>query len=245
MGKGHRCAVATVALISPVVVACSVLTSLDGLAGAELQDSSETSPSLRDSRADVADVVDAAADAADAADARGAQDASDASPTSFSLFSDTLPAVDTDPEGSTLEVGVRFKVATAGDIVAIRFYRGVPNAQGYVVHLWAPGDVLLASMIVPPDSGPSGWRERPIAPTRVLPSAEYIASYFSSNGSFAFTPNAFLKTVTSGPLMAPAAGAAGSSPNGVFDYSGQPLTKAPTRGYQDTNYFVDVVFKPL
>ncbi|KMO28458.1 Mo-co oxidoreductase dimerization domain protein, partial [Methylobacterium tarhaniae] len=68
------------------------------------------------------------------------------------------------------------------------------------------------------------------------PGATYTASYHTNVGRYSTTSNGFSSAVTNGPLTAPSSG------NGVYAYGSSSLF--PTNTYQNTNYWVDVVFNP-
>jgi hypothetical protein len=240
---GLRAAVALTATALASTAACSFLVPVDGLAGAVASDAALPQDALPQ---DAPMVDTGTAPPSDASPADGAPDATaDGAPASLTLFANASPVSPADPSASPLEVGVRFTVSTPGDVVAVRFFRASSNPSGYVVHLWAPNGVLLATAAVPSDVGkPIGWREQAIAPTRLTPSNVYIASYFSDNGACAFTAHGLASAVKNGPLTAPASGDSGTDGNGVFDYVPNPLTTPPASTFEETNYFVDVQFSP-
>ncbi|MDB4933371.1 MAG: hypothetical protein JWP87_343 [Labilithrix sp.] len=222
--------------------ACSLLVPVDGLAGDGVPDGSvPDDATIRDGGSELAPSDSSLADAPGVDDA---SDASDALPTSWTLLANASPVSPTDSVMTSVELGVRFTVSVPGDIVAIRFYRAVSNADGYVVHLWGATGVLLAASVVPSDVGkPIGWREQAITPAAVVPAGVYVASYFTKNGNPAFTAHGLANPLTSGPLTALANGSGGLG-NGLFDYAPAPLTTPPASSFDETNYFVDVRFSP-
>jgi len=245
MSRG-RLAVATVVAAIAVAsgAACTLLVPIDDLTGPGAADSAPARDSaIVESGADGTPVVlDGAAPPDGARDASNDADAAKASST---LLGNSSPVSPSDPSTAAVEVGVRFTVSAPGDIVAIRFFRTVSNPDGYVVHLWSPSGTLLATADVPADDGqPIGWRQKAIAPTHVMPSGVYVASYFASRGNYSFTAHGFANALTSGALTAPASGDSGTDGNGVFDYSMTPLTVPPASTFGETNYFVDVELDP-
>jgi hypothetical protein len=63
----------------------------------------------------------------------------------------------------------------------------------------------------------------------------YVASYHTASGNYAASPGYFAAPHASGPLSAPAGG------NGVYAYG--PAGSFPTGSFNNTNYWVDVVFQ--
>ncbi len=224
--------------------ACTFLVPVDDLTGPNAVDAAPPrDASIADTGADTRPAAPGDASLADSGLDASAD--ADAAPTSWTLLGNSSPVSPSDPSTAGVEVGVRFQVSVPGDIVAIRFFRTVSNPDGYVVHLWSPTGTLLATADVPADIGqPIGWRQQAIAPTRVVPSSVYVASYFASRGNYSFTSAGFVSALTRGPLTAPAGGDSGTNGNGVFDYSTTPLTVPPASSFNETNYFVDVELSP-
>jgi hypothetical protein len=67
-----------------------------------------------------------------------------------------------------------------------------------------------------------------------------VASYHS-NGGYAANSNFFASDYVNGPLTAPASSSSGG--NGVFAAGASSIF--PTNTYNNTNYWVDVVFNQL
>ena len=70
-------------------------------------------------------------------------------------------------------------------------------------------------------------------PVAVSAGATYVASYFAPKGHFSVNRSYFAGAYTSGPLSVPAGG-------GVFLYGA--ANAFPNQSYQNSNYWVDVVF---
>jgi hypothetical protein len=141
-----------------------------------------------------------------------------------------------------VEVGVKFKSTVAGTVSAIRFYRNSPSTSGYTVHLWSSTGTLLATGHG--NDGPStpGWTEITFAaPVAIAANTVYVASYFSPTGQFSGDDEFFDSTgVSSGPLQAPSGPAVQG--NGVLSYCSNGCF--PSQSDDNTNYWVDVVFRP-
>ena len=150
-----------------------------------------------------------------------------------------MPAQPAATKGRPIEVGVKFRSEASGYVTGLRFYKGAANRGVHVGHLWASNGALLASATFVNESG-SGWQTVNLAsPVLINAGTTYIASYYSSSGYFAFSPNYFTSGVDNGPLHAMAAGVEG--PNGVYAFGSSAF---PTSG-STHNYWVDVVFNPV
>jgi Domain of unknown function (DUF4082) len=160
-------------------------------------------------------------------------------PWSQTLFGDRVPANPAEEEDTrAVELGVKVRSNVAGQIEAIRFYRGTGNSAGYMARLWTSTGTLLAEVPVT-DGAIPGWQEATLpAPIPVTAGTTYVASYYTSNGRFARDPSGMAGAVVSGNLTAPGSASAGG--NGVYRYGGG----FPSSTYKETNYWVDVRFAP-
>lgn len=152
-------------------------------------------------------------------------------PWSQTLFGDRVPANPAE-NGDTrpVELGVVVRAARAGAVEAIRFYRGARSPGGYRARLWSASGALLADVAAP--DGPVGWQEVALAPPIAVAAGDAVtASYVAPAGRFARDTFALSSPVTSGDLTAT---------RGVYRYGGG----WPTASYKDTNYWVDVRFRP-
>ncbi len=151
------------------------------------------------------------------------------------VFGTSTPAIAIDQDKASVELGLRFSSSVAGKITAIRFYRGVEDRSGYVVHLWSSTGTSLATRSVAANSAATaGWREVALAtPVSITAGTTYVASYFAANGSYAATNGGLASTRVSGPLTA-------SAGSGVYRYTS--TSAFPSSVYQNSNYFVDVTF---
>jgi hypothetical protein len=136
------------------------------------------------------------------------------------------------PDPNAIEVGVRFTPDVAGQITAVRFYKGNQNTGTHVGSLWTSTGQLLASATFQGESA-SGWQTVTFAqPVSITAGTTYVASYSTTVGYYAATPNQFSSGLDRPPLHVIANG-------GAYHYgSGFPDGVAPH------NYWVDVVFQP-
>jgi hypothetical protein len=152
----------------------------------------------------------------------------------------STPAVITDSDAQSVELGLKFQASTAGQIVGIRFYKGPQNTGPHVADLWSSSGSLLASANFTNETA-SGWQEADFTnPVSITAGTTYIASYHS-NGHYSADPNFFATAHTSGPLTAPSSASSGG--NGVYTYGSQSLF--PTSTFNASSYGVDVLFRSM
>jgi hypothetical protein len=149
------------------------------------------------------------------------------------------PALTNQNDGNPIGLGVKFRSSSAGYVHAVRFYKGSQDNGTHVGRLWtSTGTVLAAATFT--NETPSGWQQVQLpSPVPIAANTTYVASYHSSAGYYSTTDNYFAQATVNGPLTALANGTDG--PNGVYRYS---PTAFPNQTYQQSNYWVDIVFVP-
>ena len=155
-----------------------------------------------------------------------------------SIWADGVtPAVPNTNDPNAVEVGVKFRSATAGWITHIRFYKGTSNTGTHVGHLWSSTGTLLGTAAFVSETA-SGWQEAALAaPVAIAAGTTYVASYHTAAGYYASNGGYFAQGFTNGPLTALADGVDGG--NGVYRYGASAF---PNQTYQSENYWVDVVY---
>ncbi len=159
---------------------------------------------------------------------------------SNSIWSTTItPSTVSQADPQAVEIGVKFRSSTTGNITGIRFYKGPSNTNTHVGNVWSSTGVLLGSVTFTGESS-SGWQQANFStPIAIAANTTYIASYHTNVGGYSADQQYFASTgVTNGPLTALASGVDG--PNGVYLYGA--TSGFPNNSYQSTNYWVDVVF---
>ena len=147
--------------------------------------------------------------------------------------SSATPTVPDSGDGHVVELGVKFTPSTNGLIEGVRFYKSPANTGVHTGSLWSSGGQLLATATFTSE-GASGWQQVMFAtPVSVAAGMTYVASYHTNVGHYAVSRGMFTSSFSSGALMVPASG-------GVYRYGGG----FPTQSYQDSNYWVDVLFQP-
>ncbi|WP_425376001.1 DUF4082 domain-containing protein [Rhizobium acidisoli] len=157
-------------------------------------------------------------------------------PTFTSLFGGATPAVVNTDDNSAVELGVKFQSSVAGTVSGIRFYKSSLDTGTHTGSLWSSTGTRLATLTFTNETA-SGWQSATFSsPVTLTAGQTYTASYHTNVGNYSTTANYFLSNVTSGPLTAPASG------NGVYNYSSASVF--PTNSFDQTNYWVDVMFNP-
>jgi len=145
------------------------------------------------------------------------------------------PAEETALDRDGIEVGVRFQTSIGGEIEGIRFYKGFYNIGTHVVNLWDDqGNLIATATSTKADESLSGWQTVLFDnPVQIQAGKTYTASYFTK-GYYSLDTQYFTSPITRGPItVQPGAG--------VFTYTTTPGV-FPTESFQNSNYWVDVVF---
>ncbi len=147
---------------------------------------------------------------------------------------------DSGPDGA-VELGVKFRSDTAGNISGIRFYKASTNTGTHVGNLWTSTGTLLATATFTNETA-SGWQQVNFAtPVAIAANTVYVASYHANSGHYSCDQNYFASTgVDAPPLHLLANGVSGN--NGVYAYGSSSVF--PSQGWNSSNYWVDVVFTP-
>ncbi len=163
-------------------------------------------------------------------------------PGPYSLWNtSTVPGWIDNPDGSSVELGVKLRSDNDGYISGLRFYKSANNTGTHVADLWTTSGTLLATATFTNETA-SGWQTVNFTqPVAITAGTVYIASYHTNTGNYSDDIGYFAAGVNSGPLHAPADGANG--PNGVYAYG--PAGSFPTSTYHASNYWVDVLLTSL
>jgi glucose/arabinose dehydrogenase len=156
-----------------------------------------------------------------------------ANPASQTLLTTQTPSAQDIGDGVSYELGVRVVSDVAGQITALRFWKGAGETGVHTGHVWTAAGQLLATVTFT-NEGVSGWQEQALAsPVAVVPNTEYVVSVTTSaNKLFVTTPGMFGGGLVNNHLRA-VAGA-----NGVFG----PVGARPAQSSNNANYFRDLVF---
>jgi hypothetical protein len=135
---------------------------------------------------------------------------------------------------------MKIRSDAGGTVSGIRFYKGSSGNNGtHIGMLYTASGALLAQAAFSNESA-SGWQTVTFSsPVTIAANTTYIAAYFTTSG-YAATRYFFSSNgVNNGPLHALPSSAADGG-NCVYQYATSPQFPAST--WQDSNYWVDVVF---
>jgi hypothetical protein len=156
--------------------------------------------------------------------------------------STTVPGTTAGNDGSSVELGVKFRADADGQVTGIRFYKGVGNNGPHTGTLWSSTGVPLSASVTFVGESVSGWQTATFpSPIPVTAGATYVASYHAPQGHYAFDAGGLANGVDSAPLHALAGASNGG--NGVYAFSS--ATTFPSLSFGNANYWVDVVYRPM
>ncbi|MFE7168676.1 DUF4082 domain-containing protein [Streptomyces sp. NPDC057616] len=141
-------------------------------------------------------------------------------------------------DGSSLELGVKFRTTVAGSITGVRFYKSPANTGTHTGSLWTASGTRLATGTFSGETA-SGWQQLNFAtPVSVKANTTYVASYFAPNGGYSYDGGYFNDGDAGlAPLTGLKSGTDGG--NGVFHYGS--TSAFPNSQSSGSNYWVDVV----
>ena len=158
----------------------------------------------------------------------------------YSIWSNsTEPAVASEIDTNSIEVGTKFQSTVSGYITGIRFFKGVFDTGKHVGNLWTTNGTLLATVTFTNETV-AGWQSQSFpAPVPISANTTYVISYYAPVGGYASDVGYFAGAgVTNYPLQALADGQNGG--NGVYAYSAG--STFPNQTFSSENFWVDVVF---
>lgn len=166
-------------------------------------------------------------------------------PPSLSLWTPAdAPAILDNNDGDEIEVGTKFTSSVNGFIKGVRFYKGLGSTGAFTGKLWDfnnPAAPLASALFT---TTASGWQQVLFStPVAITAGNTYIVSVYSPAGYYANSDQFFNGfALTNGPLTALAGnGNTDNSSNGVYFFGGAGF---PNSSYENSSYFVDVVFTP-
>ncbi|MCO6049137.1 DUF4082 domain-containing protein [Mesorhizobium sp. RP14(2022)] len=152
-----------------------------------------------------------------------------------SLFAGTAtPAVQNSGDNGAVELGMKFTASVDGTVTGVRFFKGSANTGTHTGTLWSASGQRMGTVTFTNETA-SGWQTATFsAPVAITAGTSYTVSYYTSSG-YSYTSNGFSSAVSNGSLAAPVGA-------GVFSYGTGNV--APAQSYNNTNYWVDVLFNP-
>ena len=144
-------------------------------------------------------------------------------------------------EEAALNLGMKFTVKADGVITGVRFYKFPGNTGYHTATLWAADRTKLRTAEFPNETA-SGWQTGTFTvPFKATAGENYIVSYHTPTGHYAYTPNAFSGVQPSDPYVE-ALQSVNDANNGVYKYS--DFLEYPQNDTQGTSYWVDPTFVP-
>jgi hypothetical protein len=151
-----------------------------------------------------------------------------------SLFSTQTPSSlnNSDGAGVNYELGLRFTSNTAGRISGIRFYKSPSERGTHTGKIYSASGQVLAQVTFTSETV-SGWQEAKLAtPVTITANTEYTVAVNTGSTYYVATVAGLSNQVSQGNLRSVVGN------NGVFG----PVGSKPTRAWNNTNYFRDIVF---
>ncbi|WP_433215810.1 DUF4082 domain-containing protein [Dactylosporangium sp. CS-047395] len=134
------------------------------------------------------------------------------------------------------ELGVKFRVPTASQVLGVKFYKSAANTGTHLGKLWSSSGQLLAQGEFSGESA-TGWQTMTFAnPVPVAPNTTYIVSYYTPTGRYSYD-SAYFATKGAGQAAITQLKSGVDGPNGVYKYGGG----FPNQSWNDTNYWVDAI----
>jgi hypothetical protein len=137
---------------------------------------------------------------------------------------------------ASVTLGLKFYSDVSGAVTGVRFYKGSSNTGTHVGALWSSTGTKLASVNFSAETA-SGWQQANFSSAvSITANTKYIISYTAPNGGHAHD-----QYYSWSNLSASALHVSGASP-GVYTYGAG--VQFPTATWNNSNYWVDVVFNP-
>jgi hypothetical protein len=157
------------------------------------------------------------------------------------IFGASQPATADSGDGSSVEVGVKFRADSDGSIVGVRFYKSTANVGTHIGHVWTSTGQLLGTATFSAETA-SGWQQANFSsPIAASANTTYVVSYFAPSGHYSADSFFFEQSgLDNPPLHALANGVDGG--NGLFIYPSGSTGGFPVSTFNATNYWVDVIY---
>lgn len=162
-------------------------------------------------------------------------------PQFYSFWASPVPeTVGADAEGA-IALGVKFHTSIAGNITGLRFYKDIASSGTHTGNLFTTTASVLGTLVFD-DETADGWQqanfEEPIA---IAACETYVASVHMADGIYSYDRPFFNVPFENPPLYAPASDDIAGG-NGVYGYG--DATTYPDNTFEQTNYYIDVIFEP-
>ena len=106
---------------------------------------------------------------------------------------DATPAVRASGDTRAVELGTRFKVATDGRVIGVRFYKSAKNTGRHMASLWSSNGRRLATGLARHETR-AGWQTVTFSkPVRVAAGKRFVASYHTRTGNYSIREGAYAR----------------------------------------------------
>lgn len=139
-----------------------------------------------------------------------------------------------------VELGTKFRSATAGWVSGVKFYKAAANTGTHLGRLWSSSGQLLASGTFTGESA-SGWQTMHFSnPVPITANTTYVVSYYAPNGHYSVDSGYFASQGAGQPALRELQSGVDGA-NGLYGYgTGGGF---PINSFNAANYWVDVILE--
>ncbi|RCJ23210.1 Ig domain-containing protein group 1 domain-containing protein [Nostoc sp. ATCC 43529] len=149
------------------------------------------------------------------------------------LFTNQTPNIPNFGDGTSFELGMKFRSSQVGQITAIRFWKASSETGTHTGKIWTAAGELLGSVTFANETT-SGWQEQLLdSAVNIQANTTYVVSV-NANTHFVTTYDELQSPIVNGNLSSVADGN-----NGVFNVSPNSF---PNNSYRNSNYYRDINF---
>ena len=153
-----------------------------------------------------------------------------------SIFGSTVPGTPAAADTGAVTLGMKFTSSANGFLTGLRFYKGAGNTGTHTGTLYR-GDGTVLSTVTFTNETATGWQSASFASAvPVTAGTTYVAAYVAPAGRYSADSQYFAYGGHTAGVLTALGGTA--NPNGVYG-TGPGL---PGSSYQQTNYYVDVLY---
>ncbi|PPS42787.1 N,N-dimethylformamidase beta subunit family domain-containing protein [Chroococcidiopsis sp. TS-821] len=152
-------------------------------------------------------------------------------PNNQTIFTTQSPSIPNVSDGVPYELGMRFRSAKAGRIIAIRYWKAASEPGSHIGRIWSTNGTILASVTFTNETT-SGWQQATLStPLLIQANTTYVVTV-NVNSYFAISYDQLANSIVNGDLSSVAGN------NGVYGVPGA----LPQNSFRNSNYFRDIVF---
>ncbi|WP_013334325.1 N,N-dimethylformamidase beta subunit family domain-containing protein [Gloeothece verrucosa] len=151
----------------------------------------------------------------------------------LTILTTQVPNLQNFTDGVPYELGMKFRSASAGQLIAIRYWKAASETGTHIGKIWTATGTLLASVTFTNETA-SGWQYQALeTPLNIQSNTNYVVSV-NGNAYYVATNNELANPIINADLSSVA-----DNNNGVYNINPNSF---PTSSYQNTNYYRDIVF---